>query len=539
MDRRIKCEYTEQQKNRIHRHKDKFNIDLDDLIEDDHFEIYNNQEQIAYKIVGAFKDRKIINIMVLSKTQSGKTGSMLATIKLYLQDSSNLIPLEHIFIITGLSSVEWIEQTKERMPECLRDNIIHRDKLGTFVDKIKDKKNILIIMDEIQVAAKKGQSIYKAFSNAGLLDKKILYEHDVKIVEYTATPDGTIYDLMKWKDASDKILGITGEGYVGASDLLHMGRVKQYKDLCGYQKGKEDDKQDYGQILKNIKEIENDIKQNYSECARYHIIRTKQGNEQDITIANFKKIFSEEDYDFVTYDQTSNINDINMILKEKPIKHTFVFIKEKVRCAKTLKPKTYLGILYERYTNREPDDAAIIQGLLGRDTGYDNNSVSICYTNIDTIERYEKLWMSHFEDDTIRWVSKTTKYQNGVMTANDTFNDPKEYEFASANTSNAPVDYEPTIVVKRTYKEIKEYYASELKDILGGRGPNEPKKNNDGFYIAEIRKNKKVFSTAEVKKEQKWGLKNSRYRFHACYEDVNDDTTLQFWLIYYPDHQLI
>ncbi len=531
--KRIKCEYTEQQKNRISRHKEKFNIDLDDLIEDNKCDIYNNQEQIAYKIVGAFKDRKIINIMVLSKTQSGKTGSMLATIKLYLQDSSNLIPLEHIFIITGLSSIEWIEQTKERMPECLRDNIIHRDKLNTFADKIKDKKNILIIMDEIQVAAKKGQSIYKAFENAGLLDKNRLYAHDVKIVEYTATPDGTIYDLMKWKDASDKILGITGEGYVGASDLLHLGRVKQYKDLCGYEKGKDDDHQDYRQVLKNIQEIETDIKFHYSACPRYHIIRAKQGNEQDITITNFKKIFKTDDYVFITYDQTSNINDINMILKEKPDKHTFIFIKEKVRCAKTLY-KTFIGILYERYTNREADDAAIIQGLLGRDTGYDNNGVSICYTNIDTIERYEKLWMSNFEDDTIRWVSKTTKSQNGVMMARDTFNDPKAYEFGSPTTVTTDVaQHDPHIVIKKTYKEIKNYYASELKDVLGGRGPHEPKKNENGFYLAEIRKVKKIFSTTEVKKEQKWGLKNSRYRFHACYEDVNDANTLQFWLIYY------
>jgi len=30
-----------------------------------------------------------------------------------------------------------------------------------------------------------------------LLNKSKLYENDIKIIEYTATPDGTIYDLMK------------------------------------------------------------------------------------------------------------------------------------------------------------------------------------------------------------------------------------------------------------------------------------------------------------------------------------------------------
>ena len=44
------------------------------------------------------------------------------------------------------------------------------------------KKNILIIMDEIQVAAKKGQTIYKTFDKAGMLNKSKLYNNDIKIL---------------------------------------------------------------------------------------------------------------------------------------------------------------------------------------------------------------------------------------------------------------------------------------------------------------------------------------------------------------------
>jgi hypothetical protein len=152
--------------------------------------IFENQEIIASKVVSSFKNRSIINVMVISKTQSGKTGSMCATIKQYLEDTSNLIPIENIYIITGLSSCEWKEQTKERMPESIQNRVFHRCELpNTFVDEIKDKHNILIIMDEIQVAARKGQTIYKTFENAGLLNKTKLYEKDIKILEYTATPD--------------------------------------------------------------------------------------------------------------------------------------------------------------------------------------------------------------------------------------------------------------------------------------------------------------------------------------------------------------
>ena len=63
--------------------------------------------------------------MLLSKTQSGMTGSMLATIKQYLEDSSNLIPIENIYIITGLSSCEWKIQTRERMPESIQKRVFH------------------------------------------------------------------------------------------------------------------------------------------------------------------------------------------------------------------------------------------------------------------------------------------------------------------------------------------------------------------------------------------------------------------------------
>ncbi len=104
----------------------------------------------------------------------------------------------------------------------------------------------------------------------------------------------------------------------------------------------------------------------------YHIIRTPNGdnNIQD----NFKNIVDENDYCFEHYDENNKI-DLNVLLSKQPQKHTFIFIKEKLRCAKTL-CKTYLGIFYERYT-KSPNDSTIIQGGLGRLTGYDDNEFSL------------------------------------------------------------------------------------------------------------------------------------------------------------------
>jgi hypothetical protein len=492
--------------------------------------IFENQEIIASNVVTSFKNRKIINIMVVSKTQSGKTGSMCATIQKYLEDTSNLIPIENIYIITGLSSCEWKEQTKERMPNSIKKRVFHRCELpNTFVDEIKDKKNILIIMDEIQVAAKKGQTIYNTFNNAGLLNKSKLYENDIKILEYTATPDGTIYDLMKWNDASTKILADVGDGYVSSYDLLQMGRVKQYKELCGYDKetGEVDE-----EVFENIKEIKNDI-DNYKKTL-YHIIRTKNGEEQDITIQNFKQIFNSDNYDFTKYDRESEIKDINKTLIMKPERHTFIFIKEMLRCAKTLK-KIYIGILYDRYS-KNPDDSTINQGLVGRDSGYDNNGISICYTNIDSIKRYEQLWNSNFEDNTIKWNSKTTKYTNGILSGKNTFNDPKDYDgfsIASDDSDDSDETPEPVINKFKSQEEAKKYYIDELKPKLGGRGPHCNRiPNKHGFY--EDPSLKCILSTEHLYNIRRDWLKTQKtpYRLRPCYGDLKDKTTVQWWLMH-------
>ena len=526
--KRVRCDYELEEQHLMKIDKQIILLQLEKLISTKQSIIYENQEIIASRVVTSFKNRKIINIMVVSKTQSGKTGSMCATIKKYLEDTSNLIPIQNIYIITGLSSCEWKDQTIKRAPESIQHRVFHRCELpNTFVDEIKDKKNILIIMDEIQVAAKKGQTIYKTFKSAGLLDKSKLYENDIKILEYTATPDGTIYDLMKWGDSSSKILADVGDGYISSYNLLQMGRVKQYKELCGYNKTTYEINE---KVFENIQEIKNDI-DNYDNPL-YHIIRTKNGIEQDITIQNFKKIFNIKDYEFIQYDRESEIGDINKTLKVNPKKDTFIFIKEMLRCAKTLEKK-YIGILYDRYS-KNPDDTTIIQGLVGRDTGHDNNGISICYTNIDSIDKYEKLWKSNFEDKTINWNSKTTKYIDGILSGKNTFNDPKDYDGFSVTSDESNESKEPVIHKFKTQEEAKEYYNKNLKEKKEGRGPNKINPNENGYYEANIRGIKKVYSCEEIFKERRCNIENGAgYGFRPCYEDINNKYSLQWWFIHY------
>jgi hypothetical protein len=257
-----------------------------------------------------------------------------------------------------------------------------------------------------------------------------------------------------------------------------------------------------------------------------------------------------------------------------------------LRCAKTLK-KRYIGILYDRYS-KNPDDTTIIQGLVGRDTGYDNNGISICYTNIDSINRYEELWNSNFEDKTIKWNSKTTNYTNGILSGKNTFNDPKDYDGFSVGSVDSDETPEPMIRTFKTQEEAKEFYLKEpdgigkhiakilieknenkkvndivktstilnkkqiysykiifddetIKEIdektyknLRGSGPNKhPGPNENGFYVDT--NVKYVLSTTDLYNKRKDWLKNQKrpYRLRPCYEDINDKNTLQWWLIHY------
>jgi len=70
-------------------------------------------------------------------------------------------------------------------------------------------------------------------------------------------------------------------------------------------------------------------------------------------------------------------------LNTQPNTHTFLFIKDKLRVAKTIQHK-YIGILYEKISTRN-SQATVTQGLLGRNTGYHTNHKSIVYTDTKNI----------------------------------------------------------------------------------------------------------------------------------------------------------
>jgi hypothetical protein len=417
--------------------------------------VYENQTKIAKQILNNFTSTSIVNEMVISPTQSGKTGIICETIRYFISDTD--IPYKNIYIITGLSSVEWKVQTKNRLPEKIAERVYHRnDLLESFKSDIRRKKNVLIILDEIQIASSKDQTIHKVFNELGYMDIKKVLENDIKLIEITATPNGSIYSLMKWGDKySNKIIVEPPSQYTSCFKLYEQNRVKQYADLC-----------DSVGAIENVEELKETINSTY-KTPRYHLIRTKPSELQELTKNNFKKVFG-ENCKIIEFDFKSDNDDINDIVKDEPSDHTFIFVKEKLRCAKTIENKQLMGVYYERFTESRAEDDVIIQGMLGRATGYNDNGDTIIYTNVDSIEKYQELIKSHFDDMSINWVSSSTVMKNKKIRSKNYYFTPENIQGFKAiefeNDNETPEERRARIEEQKKEKELRKLERERVKE---------------------------------------------------------------------------
>ena len=313
--------------------------------------------------------------------------------------------------------------------------------------------------------------------------------------------------------------------------LLQQGRLRQFKPLFN-----EDNPES---VLGHIKELIQAIK-SFAD-PRYHIIRTRTGEFHDSTVELMIGIISEtdslDDFDFICFDARVQTN-INEILVDPPSKHTIITIREKLRCTNTLE-KAYLGVLYERSVIHI-DESVIIQGLVGRLCGYNSNKDSICYTNIETVAKYENLWKAGFtrtEMDRYNWRSKTTGHNRHIQTYNKDFL-PDETE--SSASSEGIAEYEIRVIKKKTHNEIvQDFNRLKQMGIFAGRarGPREAKNVNNGLYYSNYKGSARLLTKSELMNGiRDYGLNKENIqqcKYYAVYDNINDKDSVEFWLIYF------
>jgi hypothetical protein len=116
---------------------------------------------------------------------------------------------------------------------------------------------------------------------------------------------------------------------------------------------------------------------------------------------------------------------------------------------------------------------------------------------------------------------------------------------------HTPREPEKEVIIKKfkSQDEGQKFYNDVLKPILEEkdkiknpdilskkrRGPRTKKPDERGFYKANIRGHEDIYSCEEMFKERRCNIDNGAgYAFRACYRDINDITTLEWWFIYNP-----
>jgi hypothetical protein len=425
------------------------------------------QFEIAKKIYKDFYDidcdKKILSLIV-AETQMGKTGIIQALTYEFVKND-NINPL-NMFILTGLSSCEWVKQTKERFIDMIKPNIFHRNTIGKFAESLKTLNDMIIFLDEVHIATELKNEIGKTFLNCGLLSIKNLIERNIKIIQISATPDIALSELYKWDETNYNVSIIKSpDNYIGIKKLLDNNQIFHYKSLTD---------------IKNVIEIKQTIQIKYGNNFKYHLLRVHTNTCE--TINNINKIFDDDNKFLVRnyfidneIDATEDLNDI--YLDNKPNKHTIIIIKEKIRCSYTIN-KNNIGILYERKADTYQNETTIIQGFLGRACGYydNNNRNIIIYTNLDIVKTYIlKIELEHEKE--------LYKIKNNKKIIND-----KDINYNLKTHLTTDISNEKTkeynIKVINDIPDIK-------KDLISGIDPRKSKKvyNDDILYIILKSKN--------------------------------------------------
>lgn len=359
------------------------------------------QERIARQIYNGILDGYVA-FLICALCQAGKSGVALALLEMCMQENPNFNP-DDFFIITGLDSIDWLDQMKERFPESWHEKNIFRrsgskfknSERHDFSNVIEGRDDIMIIIDEIHLVSSDKMTIGKMFKSIGMDYDGDFVRRNIRVVGLTATPGKVQTDFENfWNPKLYLPLRMEpGEGYTGLQQFMDSGRVRQCSPLII--KGDDNrlliDLKVVAEISRTIRTIpfktinfvrvsagwDASLPSNQDELRRYFTSALKE----DVCVRSYTQ------HDSASLD--SILEQLGAQSSGEPIQHIIILLKEKLRVAKTLKDPRFLGVMWERPTNSR--DVAI-QGLPGRMCGYKTNAHSVVFTDLNYIQKYLAWW---------------------------------------------------------------------------------------------------------------------------------------------------
>lgn len=358
--------------------------------------IYPNQREDASFISDIFyknytKENNIRVVSIIKRTKVGMDGLMIEIAHKMSTHPDDAFCLLHtnIQFITGMSNLSWETEMKNKIPECYKKNIYHHGKLPQLKKNIKNVKNTLFIVDEIDTGDKEDQRLHNILKDSGVLDTTYMDEKNILFVFVSATMKNELNELYKWGNKHKTYVMTVPETYIGHKEFLEHNIIKEFYNV--------NDKKSA------TRWIEEDIINEYGSEYRVHIIRTNKKNVHFIRDACIAKGINYKNHtstDRISYDDLNDIFENTNLLN-----HLVVIIKGFWRRANLIKNewKMKIGATHEMYT-KNPDENVQVQGLPGRMSGYwrnkliDDNGSRTTFktgpyrTSISNIKSYEEFY---------------------------------------------------------------------------------------------------------------------------------------------------
>ena len=311
--------------------------------------VYPNQQVAANEIIANFMAGKVW-VVLIAPPGAGKTGVMLEVLRQLGGhiDPQHQIHINDMLVITGMSDTDWAKTMKDGMLDAFAPTIHHRAMLRRK-GGLDTLTNGIIVTDECHVACMADQTIDKKLKEANLKDIDILRRRNMRMLDVSATPEGVLHDLQRWREHTAVVVLQPDEKYQGFQKMRDEGRLLNAGDY---------DLEDYERAKALLRVFQDRYR--HSPTKKYFPFRIYS----DKARSNVVDACRELGWDFESHDSVNRVEDIDAVMEKPPTRHKVFFVKGFWRASKRLVRK-HVGGSYEAPTIR-PDDTAKSQGLTAR-----------------------------------------------------------------------------------------------------------------------------------------------------------------------------
>ena len=353
--------------------------------------IYPNQIEDAEMIINKFYETNIRAISIVKRTKVGMDGLMISlAVKLSTHPDDNfVIHRDKLLFFTGMSNTDWENDMKDKIPACFKSNIYHHGKLQKSRSILKNIRDTVIFIDEIDTGDKEGQKLHTLLKECGILDIRFMEENNVRFIFVSATMVSELRDLYKWGDTHYIYHMTIPDSYIGHNEFLDRGIIQEFYPINDYESAE--------------KWVVEDILQNYGKECRVHLIRIYGKHVIHIhnaCIRNDIEFRNHTSVDRISHEELSNIFD-------NISRHVVIAIKGFYRRSNLIpdKWKMLIGATHERYIGKF-DTNVQVQGFPGRMTGYwkyeieNGHKTGPHRTSIAAINQYEEFYKNPLTETT-------------------------------------------------------------------------------------------------------------------------------------------